>query len=218
MSSTTPINTIINACSSPSLPKLHRFTPYILSASKENLSLSFPFSSSYSAFSSTSPSSSSSQHQSITRVSTAPVEYQVEVLNQNLKGRLQNHSMYMNQWNANFWKFMFLAGSIFLKTWSVRLKQLCEPELGEIYPLVGSANRLGLIDPEMGECLPAAMLLPYCGRTIGQGHCNKFIGLSMIPKVKHLLLASLALFPECPLHLLSPTLSALGSLWNWSSL
>ena len=50
------------------------------------------------------------------------------------------------------------------------------------------------------------------------GHCNKFIGLSMIPKVKHLLLASLALFPECPLHLLSPTLSALGSLWNWSSL
>ncbi|KAK9219285.1 hypothetical protein WN943_007927 [Citrus x changshan-huyou] len=44
-----------------------------------------------------------------------------------------------------------------------------EPELGEIYPLGGSANRLGLIDPEMGECLPAAMLPPYCGRTIGQG-------------------------------------------------
>ncbi|XP_051121257.1 UTP--glucose-1-phosphate uridylyltransferase 3, chloroplastic [Andrographis paniculata] len=39
------------------------------------------------------------------------------------------------------------------------------PNLGEIYPLGGSADRLGLVDPETGECLPAAML-PYCGRTL----------------------------------------------------
>ncbi|KAJ4827906.1 UTP--glucose-1-phosphate uridylyltransferase 3, chloroplastic [Turnera subulata] len=42
------------------------------------------------------------------------------------------------------------------------------PELGEIYPLGGSADRLGLVDPETGECLPAAML-PYCGRTLLEG-------------------------------------------------
>ncbi|KAF7816504.1 UTP--glucose-1-phosphate uridylyltransferase 3, chloroplastic [Senna tora] len=39
------------------------------------------------------------------------------------------------------------------------------PDLGEIYPLGGSADRLGLVDPNTGECLPAAML-PYCGRTL----------------------------------------------------
>lgn len=42
------------------------------------------------------------------------------------------------------------------------------PNLGEIYPLGGSADRLGLVDPESGECLPAAML-PYCGRTLLEG-------------------------------------------------
>ncbi|CAI9767559.1 unnamed protein product [Fraxinus pennsylvanica] len=42
------------------------------------------------------------------------------------------------------------------------------PDLGEIYPLGGSADRLGLVDPETGECLPAAML-PYCGRTLLEG-------------------------------------------------
>ncbi|KAK0592486.1 hypothetical protein LWI29_020045 [Acer saccharum] len=42
------------------------------------------------------------------------------------------------------------------------------PELGEIYPLGGSADRLGLVDPATGECLPAAML-PYCGRTLLEG-------------------------------------------------
>ncbi|KAK7379391.1 hypothetical protein VNO80_04850 [Phaseolus coccineus] len=42
------------------------------------------------------------------------------------------------------------------------------PDLGEIYPLGGSADRLGLVDPNSGECLPAAML-PYCGRTLLEG-------------------------------------------------
>lgn len=42
------------------------------------------------------------------------------------------------------------------------------PELGEIYPLGGSADRLGLVDPDTGEGLPAAML-PYCGRTLLEG-------------------------------------------------
>ncbi|OVA02764.1 hypothetical protein BVC80_9093g113 [Macleaya cordata] len=42
------------------------------------------------------------------------------------------------------------------------------PELGEIYPLGGSGDRLGLVDPNTGECLPAAML-PYCGRTLLEG-------------------------------------------------
>lgn len=42
------------------------------------------------------------------------------------------------------------------------------PELGEIYPLGGSGDRLGLVDPYTGECLPAAML-PYCGRTLLEG-------------------------------------------------
>ncbi|KAF7132369.1 hypothetical protein RHSIM_Rhsim09G0179300 [Rhododendron simsii] len=42
------------------------------------------------------------------------------------------------------------------------------PDLGEIYPLGGSADRLGLVDPHTGECLPAAML-PYCGRTLLEG-------------------------------------------------
>lgn len=42
------------------------------------------------------------------------------------------------------------------------------PFLGEIYPLGGSADRLGLVDPDTGECLPAAML-PYCGRTLLEG-------------------------------------------------
>ncbi|OMO50056.1 hypothetical protein CCACVL1_30665 [Corchorus capsularis] len=42
------------------------------------------------------------------------------------------------------------------------------PDLGEIYPLGGSADRLGLVDSDTGECLPAAML-PYCGRTLLEG-------------------------------------------------
>ncbi|XP_017984691.1 PREDICTED: UTP--glucose-1-phosphate uridylyltransferase 3, chloroplastic [Theobroma cacao] len=42
------------------------------------------------------------------------------------------------------------------------------PDLGEIYPLGGSADRLGLVDPDTGECLPAAMLR-YCGRTLLEG-------------------------------------------------
>ncbi|KAL5710087.1 UTP--glucose-1-phosphate uridylyltransferase 3 [Ranunculus cassubicifolius] len=42
------------------------------------------------------------------------------------------------------------------------------PELGEIYPLGGSGDRLGLVDPKTNECLPAAML-PYCGRTLLEG-------------------------------------------------
>ncbi|XP_073009831.1 UTP--glucose-1-phosphate uridylyltransferase 3, chloroplastic [Typha latifolia] len=42
------------------------------------------------------------------------------------------------------------------------------PELGEIYPLGGAGDRLGLVDPDTGECLPTAML-PYCGRTLLEG-------------------------------------------------
>ncbi|XP_010554677.1 PREDICTED: UTP--glucose-1-phosphate uridylyltransferase 3, chloroplastic [Tarenaya hassleriana] len=42
------------------------------------------------------------------------------------------------------------------------------PDLGEIYPLGGAADRLGLVDPETGECLPAA-LLNYCGQTLLEG-------------------------------------------------
>ncbi|ONK77069.1 uncharacterized protein A4U43_C02F2790 [Asparagus officinalis] len=42
------------------------------------------------------------------------------------------------------------------------------PELGEIYPLGGAGDRLGLVDGGTGECLPAAML-PYCGRTLLEG-------------------------------------------------
>uniref|UniRef100_A0A1D1XVY6 UDP-sugar pyrophospharylase n=1 Tax=Anthurium amnicola TaxID=1678845 RepID=A0A1D1XVY6_9ARAE len=42
------------------------------------------------------------------------------------------------------------------------------PELGELYPLGGSGDRLGLVDPVTGECLPSAML-PYCGRTLLEG-------------------------------------------------
>lgn len=42
------------------------------------------------------------------------------------------------------------------------------PNLGEIYPLGGSADRLGLVDSVTGECLPAAML-PFCGRTLLEG-------------------------------------------------
>lgn len=42
------------------------------------------------------------------------------------------------------------------------------PELGEIYPIGGAGDRLGLVNPDTGECLPAA-LLPYCGRTLLEG-------------------------------------------------
>ncbi|CAN8254491.1 unnamed protein product [Cochlearia groenlandica] len=42
------------------------------------------------------------------------------------------------------------------------------PDLGEIYPLGGAADRLGLVDSETGECLPAAMLA-HCGRTLLEG-------------------------------------------------
>ncbi|MCO5573851.1 hypothetical protein L7F22_027626 [Adiantum nelumboides] len=42
------------------------------------------------------------------------------------------------------------------------------PEMGEIYPLGGAGDRLGLVDEVTGECLPVAML-PYCGRTLLEG-------------------------------------------------
>jgi hypothetical protein len=40
--------------------------------------------------------------------------------------------------------------------------------MAEIYPLGGAGDRLGLVDPVTGECLPVAML-PYCGRTLLEG-------------------------------------------------
>uniref|UniRef100_A0ACD5T9R2 Uncharacterized protein n=1 Tax=Avena sativa TaxID=4498 RepID=A0ACD5T9R2_AVESA len=42
------------------------------------------------------------------------------------------------------------------------------PELGEIYPIGGAGDRLGLVDSDTGESLPAA-LLPYCGRSLLEG-------------------------------------------------
>lgn len=42
------------------------------------------------------------------------------------------------------------------------------PGIGEIYPLGGAGDRLGLVDESTGECLPVAML-PYCGRTLLEG-------------------------------------------------
>ncbi|KAH7283470.1 hypothetical protein KP509_34G009000 [Ceratopteris richardii] len=42
------------------------------------------------------------------------------------------------------------------------------PEMGEIYPLGGAGDRLGLVDEVTGQCLPVAML-PYCGRTLLEG-------------------------------------------------
>ncbi|CAN6332751.1 unnamed protein product [Urochloa humidicola] len=42
------------------------------------------------------------------------------------------------------------------------------PELGEIYPIGGAGDRLGLMDSDTGESLPAA-LLPYCGRSLLEG-------------------------------------------------
>lgn len=42
------------------------------------------------------------------------------------------------------------------------------PTMGEIYPLGGSGDRLGLVDKETGHCLPVAML-PFCGRTLLEG-------------------------------------------------
>ncbi|XP_047270830.1 UTP--glucose-1-phosphate uridylyltransferase 3, chloroplastic isoform X3 [Capsicum annuum] len=50
------------------------------------------------------------------------------------------------------------------------------PNMGEIYPLGGSADRLGLVDSNSGECLPAAML-PYCGRTLLEGLIRDLQGL-----------------------------------------
>ncbi|XP_024518512.1 UTP--glucose-1-phosphate uridylyltransferase 3, chloroplastic [Selaginella moellendorffii] len=41
-------------------------------------------------------------------------------------------------------------------------------EIGEIYPLGGAGDRLGLVDDVTGESLPVAML-PYCGRTLLEG-------------------------------------------------
>lgn len=43
------------------------------------------------------------------------------------------------------------------------------PYMGEIYPVGGAGDRLGLVDDVTGECLPVAML-PYCGRTLLEGH------------------------------------------------
>lgn len=42
------------------------------------------------------------------------------------------------------------------------------PQMGEIYPLGGAGDRLGLVDDVTGECLPVAML-PYNGRTLLEG-------------------------------------------------
>ncbi|CAD6344054.1 unnamed protein product [Miscanthus lutarioriparius] len=42
------------------------------------------------------------------------------------------------------------------------------PELGEIYPIGGAGDRLGLVDSDTGESFPAA-LLPYCGRSLLEG-------------------------------------------------
>jgi UDP-N-acetylglucosamine pyrophosphorylase len=42
------------------------------------------------------------------------------------------------------------------------------PELGEIYPIGGAGDRLGLVNSDTGESLPAA-LLPYCGRSLLEG-------------------------------------------------
>ncbi|CAM6096695.1 unnamed protein product [Calypogeia fissa] len=42
------------------------------------------------------------------------------------------------------------------------------PEMGEIYPLGGAGDRLGLVDESTGESLPVAML-PYCGRSLLEG-------------------------------------------------
>ncbi|KAG8085859.1 hypothetical protein GUJ93_ZPchr0010g10262, partial [Zizania palustris] len=42
------------------------------------------------------------------------------------------------------------------------------PELGEIYPIGGAGDRLGLVDSSTGESLPAA-LLPYGGRSLLEG-------------------------------------------------
>ncbi|CAN6350728.1 unnamed protein product [Urochloa humidicola] len=42
------------------------------------------------------------------------------------------------------------------------------PELGEIYPIGGAGDRLGLVDSDTGESLPAA-LLPYCGTSLLEG-------------------------------------------------
>lgn len=42
------------------------------------------------------------------------------------------------------------------------------PSLGELYPLGGAGDRLGLVDDATGEALPVAML-PYCGRSLLEG-------------------------------------------------
>jgi hypothetical protein len=44
----------------------------------------------------------------------------------------------------------------------------CMPNMAEMYPVGGAGDRLGLVDEETGEALPAA-LLPYCGRTMIEG-------------------------------------------------
>lgn len=63
----------------------------------------------------------------------------------------------------------FLFSYVWMYIWYYKLTNFQGlPNLGEIYPLGGSADRLGLVDPETGECLPAAML-PYCGRTLLEG-------------------------------------------------
>jgi len=40
--------------------------------------------------------------------------------------------------------------------------------MGEIYPLGGSKDRLGLANKEIGHCLPVAML-PFYHRTLLEG-------------------------------------------------
>jgi len=42
------------------------------------------------------------------------------------------------------------------------------PALGEIYPIGGAGDRLGLVDEGTGEALPAALLM-FCGRTLIEG-------------------------------------------------
>jgi hypothetical protein len=58
--------------------------------------------------------------------------------------------------------------------------------MGEIYPLGGAGDRLGLVDERSGECLPVAML-PYCGRTLLEGLIRDLQASHMpaLHKLKH---------------------------------
>ena len=57
------------------------------------------------------------------------------------------------------------------------------PLMGEIYPLGGAGDRLGLVDSDSGECLPVCML-PYCGRTLLEG-LMRDLQASPLPRLLH---------------------------------